>query len=281
MALSWKFRYSSHLGVVDPDAPLFLHSIGNSDPLAHVRYAAQLGFAGIQDNHIKRRPVQLQLALGAELARCGLELTSFVSAVSASGPLCWGRRDTATRAALADEISATLDTAKRVGAKRVVVVAKQAPGVPFETQLRNMADNLRELVPAVEQAGVVLCLESVSTLRVQGLLLRHIADAHAVAKSVGSPAVRLAFDTFHVHTMDGDIVDNYRRVRDLTAVVQLSDCPERFEPGAGEIDFPRFLRMLRDDGFGGPVELENYLSQSGAEGERLALQRLRAIDDAV
>ena len=81
--------------------------------------------------------------------------------------------------------------------------------------------------------------------------------------------------------MDGDLIGNFRRVRDVVEVVQLADSPDRLEPGTGEIHFSNFLRAVRQEGYGGLVELEHNLSQPGAAGEQLALQQLREIDAAI
>ena len=90
--------------------------------------------------------------------------------------------------------------------------------------------------------------------------------------------VQLVFDTFHTQAMDGDLINNFRRVRDRVAVVQIADVPDRFEPGTGEINFVNFLRVLRAEKYAGLVELEYFTSMPGAEGEQQALRALREVD---
>ncbi len=281
MNRGWQLRYAPHLGVRSPDTPLFLNSAGSADPLTQIRYAAEIGFSGIQDNQAKMRPVDMQRRMGEELARLNLSMGCIVSAVAPEGPLPWGSRDRAVRESLRREVRASIETAGRLGGRCIVIVSGIEPLVSAAIQREIMAENLGELAPEVARAGMMLCLEPVAESRVAGLLLRHIADAHALVRAVDSSAVRLVFDTFHVHAMDGNVIKNFYDVRDVVEVVQLADSPDRLEPGCGEIPLRDFLRGLRDAGYSGLVELEHNLSEPGLAGEQLALKRLREIDATI
>jgi hydroxypyruvate isomerase len=276
----WALRYASHLGIRSLESPLFLHAVGSNDPLAQIRHAAELGLAGVQDNYAKLRSVELQERIGKELARLDLDMGSLVSGVAAE-PLLWGSRDDAVRAAVRAEIQASIETARRLGGRCIVVVGRQDPYAPPAFQLANMAANLRDVAPEAQRAGMVLCVEAVAESRFAGLLVRHIGEAYALVCAADSPAVKLVFDTGHIQEMDGDLINNFRRVKDAVQVLQIADCPNRLEPGSGEINFSNFLRAVHEEGYHNLVELEFNLSQPGAAGELLALQRLRQIDAAI
>src|ERR1700739_4105886 len=47
--MSWILRYAPHLGFRSLDTPLFLASVGSTDPMAQIAFIASLGFAGVQD----------------------------------------------------------------------------------------------------------------------------------------------------------------------------------------------------------------------------------------
>ena len=77
----WNLRYAAHLGLRQPDAPLFLASAGSADPVEQIRYVAEIGFAGVFDNFLKIRPAAEQQRIGEALARHGVAMGSFVNSV--------------------------------------------------------------------------------------------------------------------------------------------------------------------------------------------------------
>ena len=279
--MTWKLRYAPHLGIRSLDAPMFRETLDSADPLAQIRHAAALGFAGIADNLAKTRPASMQRQMGAELKRLGLAMGCFSNSVSFQAVSGWGARDAGVLDALQRELAESITTAALLGGRHIVVSSQRDLRVPIGFELANMAANLRELVGLAERSDVVLCLEHTSESRVPGRLLHHLADAWRVVQTVGSAHVQLVFDTFHTQVMDGDLINNFNRVREAVAVVQIADNPGRTEPGTGEINFVNFLRVLARQGFAGLVELEYFASRPGAQGEQDALNDLRAIDESI
>jgi len=280
-ARTWKLRYAPHLAYPNLQHPLFVESAGSADPVDQIKFFADLGFAGIEDNYLNLRPVAEQARIGRALERHGMEMGCFVNMVEPRNPPLWGARDRATRARLLRELRRTIDTARRVGGRFLTTSAGRDPRVPLALELAGMAENLRELVPVAEKAGVIICLESTSETRVPGRLLHHVLDAYGVVKAVDSPAVRLVFDVFHVQVMDGDVLNNLARTWDGIATLQIGDNPGRAEPGTGELNYPNILRFIHKRGYRGLVGLEHLLSRPGLAGERQALELLRGIDDAI
>jgi sugar phosphate isomerase/epimerase len=98
---------------------------------------------------------------------------------------------------------------------------------------------------------------------------------------VGKPAIKVMFDTHHVTAMDGDVLSQFRRVRQHVPVVQIADYPNRTEPGAGEIAFTTFFCELLTSGYDGLVELEFMPAQAGKAGEQAMLAALMKINEAL
>src|SRR3546814_15852775 len=73
----WKLRYAPNLGLNSTDTPLFRHLVGSLDPIDHIAFAYEQGFAGIEDNFLKLRPEADQRRIGLELASRGLEMGCF------------------------------------------------------------------------------------------------------------------------------------------------------------------------------------------------------------
>jgi hydroxypyruvate isomerase len=275
----WAMRYAPHLGYRPPFQPLFAHSVGSEDPVAQVQFAADRGFAGVQYAAARSRSVEEQNTVGEALARHGLEAgcvlyTRFDQLRNTS----WGVESDDARSWTANEMRAAIDTAKRVGARRIAVVAAADPQEPIALQRAAMVTHLRFVGDLAAQANMTVCVEALSSTSIPGMLLQRVLDAYAVVKSANHPAIRLIFDTSHVQIMDGDLLFHLEQTWDMVEVVQLADNPGRLEPGSGEINFEAVLQMLARRGYAGLVELEHGWSTSSLESERRGLATLRRLD---
>jgi hydroxypyruvate isomerase len=280
--MAWKLRYASHLGYRSADTPLFRESVGSLDPEAHVAFAAELGFAGVQYALARVRPMAEQERVGRAISRHNMETGCIVYAArdKFTAPL-WGNPLAEVRDVLSAELRAAFETAKRVQSKFVAVLSGANPKRPLDEQRAAMTDNLRWAASQAERAGVTLLLESINSRNVPNMLLHHIGDARDMVKAVDSPAVQLIFDTGHVQAMDGDLLAHLEACWDVTAIVQIADNPGRLEPGSGEINFATILGYLHRRNFAGLVELEHNWSAPGREVEQRGIDYLRHLDDGL
>jgi hydroxypyruvate isomerase len=273
-------RYASHLGFLSPDKPLFLETLGTPDPVVQIEYAADQGFAGIEDNQLGSRDEAEQVRIGEALARHGLEMGCFVASVNPGNP-SWVRYDESSVEEIDQEIARALETAKRVNGRYLCVAPAADASIPHALQLATLVRHLSRLAGKCERAGAILCIEQTNQFGLPGMLLHHIADAHGVVKAVGSDAVKLLFDFYHVQTMDGNLLVNFTRCQDEIAIVQIADMPRRRELGTGEVHWTNVLRAVRDSGYRGLIEYEVVPSIPGIEGEQQALEALRQVDAAI
>lgn len=278
---TWTMRYAPHLGLRQPDGPLFLHSVGTADPVRQIEHAAALGFAGVQDNFLKIRPVEEQARIGEALRRLGLTMGSFVNSVTHWNAPLWGSPEPGALAHIEAELRESIAAAERVGGRHVTVTSGRDPAVPLRYQHVAMAEKLARLADQAARGGVVLALEATNERFLPGMLVHHVADALAIVRAVDHPAVRLVFDVAHVHAMDGEILPNLRACREHIAVIQAADNPGRTDLGLGEINWVNVLRFVRAQGYTGLIELEHLPAEAGAAGEQALLERLAAIDAAI
>jgi hydroxypyruvate isomerase len=282
IVMAWALRYASHLGYRTSDAPLFRESVGSLDPLAHVAFAAELGFAGVQYALARSRPVAEQEAVVDALARHGLETgcVIYTTRDKLAAPL-WARTDGETRAVLNRELAAGFEAATRVNSRYVAVLSGADPRLPISEQRDAMAEKLRWAAPLAERARITLLLEFISTRSVANLLLHHIEDAHAMVKAVDSPVVRLIFDTGHVQALDGDLLAHLDSCGNVVELVQIADNPRRLEPGAGEINFETIRRELYRRSYRDLVELEHNWSELSRTTEQRGIAYLRRLDELI
>lgn len=277
----WKLRFALPLGFPSIERPHFVETLGTADPVEQIRYMAELGFAGVQDNLLKSRPIDEQTRIGEALARHGLEMGCFLNSRNDASDRRWIVDNAENSAAIMAEIEESIETAKRVNGRNIVLSPRRDLNALPAFQLGTFIDNLRRVADRLEKAGLTMCLEHVNELRMPGLLLRHYADSLAVAKAVNSPAVKVVYDTMHVQAMDGNLIMNLERSMSEIGVVQIADVPGRFEPGTGEINFVNLFRRVRALGYAGLVEMEHFYSVPGKAGEEAALRALREINDLV
>ena len=277
----WKLRFALPLGFPTIDRPHFLETLGTADPVEQIRYMAELGFAGVQDNRLKSRPIAEQTRIGDALAKHGLEMGCFLNSRDDASDRRWIVDSADNSAEIMAEIKESIEVAKRVNGCNIVLSPRRDLNAATVYQFGIFIDNLRRVVEPLEKAGLTLCLEHVNELRLPGLLLRHYADSVAVTQAVNSPAVRIVYDTMHVQAMDGNLITNLERSINDIGVVQIADVPGRFEPGTGEINFVNLFRRLRALGYAGLVEMEHFYSMPGKAGEEAALQALRDINDQI
>jgi hydroxypyruvate isomerase len=273
----FKLRYASHLGIRGTHEPLFAATVGSLDPVDHIAFAAEQGFAGVEDNFFKTRHPAEQSRMGDAFARFGLELGCLLSSVVPNADW-WIRDDTEACAAVDAEIACSIEAAKRGGGRYIVVAPPRNLRIPVPYQMAALIRHMRRLAPLAERERMILCLEMTSEPRLPGQLLHHIADANTVALAVDSPAVKLLLDVFHVQMMDGNILYNLSQVWDNVAIAQIADVPNRTEIGIGEVNWRTVLHYFVDRKFPGLIEYEIFPSKPGIEGEKAALKALCDLD---
>ncbi|MDM0050532.1 TIM barrel protein [Variovorax sp. J22R115] len=279
--MTWNLRYAPHLGYRPPFDPLFCATVGSDDPVAHIEFARDQGFAGVLYAAARARTVDEQHRVGEALARNGLEAGCLLyTTFDKLRTTMWAVDTRNARDAIAAELRLAIDAARRIGAKRLAVLGGSDPERPMAKQHAAFTRNLRFAAEIAASAGVTLCLETLSNKSVPDMLLQHIADAYAIVRAVDHPAVRLIFDTSHVQIMDGDLLANLEATWDAIDIVQFADNPGRTEPGSGEINFESVLRLLHRLQYRGLVELEHGWLRPGTVSERNGLTLLRELDAA-
>ncbi|HEU5476549.1 MAG TPA: sugar phosphate isomerase/epimerase family protein [Gaiellaceae bacterium] len=137
---------------------------------------------------------------------------------------------------------------------------------------RIVVEALREIAREAEHAGVRLALEPFQREGIDDWsIINTLSDAAALIEEVGSDAVGIQFDVWHLWNTP-DLLDEIPRHGHLIAGVHVDDWREptrgwadRVLPGEGAADLPAILGVLEDVGWEGFYDLEIF-SDNGAFG---------------
>jgi sugar phosphate isomerase/epimerase len=120
-----------------------------------------------------------------------------------------------------------------------------------------LVDALGELGGHAAAEGVKLFLEPLN--RYEDHMVNRLADGVSLLEEVGQESVRLGVDTYHMNIEEADLAASLMQAGRWIGHVQVSDS-NRFEPGAGHLDWPLIGATLLAIGYDGTVALESRLS---------------------
>jgi hydroxypyruvate isomerase len=277
--MSWNLRYASHLGYRSAEQPLFRATVGGLQVEDHIALSARLGFAGVQYALAVSRPGEEHGRVAEALATASLEAGCVLYApMEVCRSALWSRPHREVGGAIEQQLRTAIDVAASVHSRYIVVLTGADPDVPAQVQREHFVQNLTAVASLAASENVLLCLETIAPSSIPNMLLQHIEDAHAIVREINNPAIRLIFDTAHVHAVDGNVLQHLERCLPDISLVQFADSPGRLEPGAGTIDFRSVVDLLKDHRYRGLVELEHGWSEPTAECEAAGIRRLHEWD---
>ncbi len=266
----FKLNYAPHDG-------MFKNHAG-SDFVDQIKFMADQGFKGIEDNGLLGRPVAEQERIGKTLAQLGMTMGVFVI----DGGDNWKTSLTTGKQEFKDNFIKTcklsVEAAKRVNAKWATVV----PGfferrMPIGIQTANVVDALRRGAEILEPAGLIMVLEPLSDT--PELFLRFSDQTYEICKAVKSPSCKILFDIYHMQRNEGNIINNINSCWDEIAYFQIGDNPGRNEPTTGEINYKNIFKYVYDKGYRGIMGMEHGNAKPGKEGELALIQAYRESDN--
>jgi len=135
-----------------------------------------------------------------------------------------------------------------------------------------LLDALGRLGEHAEKEGVELFLEPLN--RYEDYLVNTLAQAADLIQEVGSPAVRIVADTYHMNIEEADPATALLAVAPHIGHLQASDS-NRLEPGAGHIDWALFGATVNAIGYDRSIAIESRLSGDAADVLPLVAPMLR------
>lgn len=119
-----------------------------------------------------------------------------------------------------------------------------------EAGLDVCAETLSRLAPEAENAGVTLALELLnSKVDHPGYEADSTSWGLRLCEKVGSPAVKILYDIYHLHIMEGDVLRSIREHHAEFAHYHTAGHPGRGQPDASqEMNYPAIYRAIAATG---------------------------------
>ena len=234
-------RFAANLSMMFNEVPF----------LERFQAAADAGFRGVEFLFPYEHPKEV---VAEKLRAAKLENVLFNLP---PGDFAKGERGLASLPGREEEFRAAVDTAlsyaKELGTLRLHAMAGLRQGGADRAVY---VKNLHYAASKCESAGLTLLIEPINTRDIPGYFLNTQADAAAICEEVGSPALKIQMDLYHLQIVEGDIEMKLRKYFSRCGHVQIAGVPERHEPDQGEVNYPHLFRVLDELGYAGWVGCE-------------------------
>ena len=156
---------------------------------------------------------------------------------------------------IVNELERLLDQAVEWEIPILICFSGNREGLDDNSGLRQCAKTLSRIAPRAEAAGVVLAMELLNS-RVDhpDYQFDHLSWGARVCEEVGSPAVKILSDLYHMQIMEGDIIRRVRQSAKHIAHYHTAGNPGRGEPDdSQEMNYPAIYRAISASGYSGVI----------------------------
>lgn len=194
-----------------------------------------------------------------ELLKCGLECRSICAATGPGRDL---RGSITDQKATISYIKELIDIAVILGSKIVVGPMYSSVGrANLETkedkvvQRELVVSNLRLLAAYASEKQVLLCLEPLN--RYETDFMNTCEQALQVIEEVGSAALRVHLDTFHMNLEEKDPAKAIKLANENLGLLHASGS-DRGTPGGDQINWQRIFDALKEIDYQGDIVIESF-----------------------
>ena len=268
----YNLNYAPHFG-------MFKNHAG-SDIFNQLEFIKDQGFTAFEDNGMKNRDAKTQEKIGNFLSNNNMKMGVFVA-----HKIYWNEPNLASgdlnkRSEFLNDISNSIEVAKRVNAKWMTVV----PGhldlrKDMNYQTQNVIETLKQASEILEKHDLTMVLEPLNFRDHPGLFLTESPQAFQICKAVNSKSCKILFDIYHQQIQEGNLIPNIEASWNEIAYFQIGDNPGRNEPTTGEINYKNIFKYIYDKGFNGVLGMEHGNSLKGLEGELKLINSYKKVDN--
>jgi hydroxypyruvate isomerase len=169
-----------------------------------------------------------------------------------------GFNDPSKHAMLLRELEETIPLAARATVPNVIAMFGNRRGRSDAEGIKNCIAGLRRIAPLAEQHRITVCVELLnSKVDHHDYMGDHTAFGVEVIKGIGSPAVKLLYDIYHMQIMEGDVIRTIRDNLQFIAHFHTGGVPGRHElDDTQELNWRAVAMAIADAGFTGFVAHE-------------------------
>ncbi|WP_435010273.1 TIM barrel protein [Tundrisphaera lichenicola] len=237
---------------------------------------ASLGYQGIELSASHPPPYSVR-EIAALVEKHHLPVVSFLTGWSYPNEgLCLSSPDPTNRDRAVHRL---VEYVEQAAALKALIVVGLMQGLRSdepddETAKNRIADSLRRVAQQAEKVGGSVVIEPVNHLQVG--FNNSVAEALAIADRVGSPALGVMLDTFHMHIEERSVVGAIRLHAAQARHVHL--CETTGGPfGSGALDFRGVLSALDESGYDRVVSIKVYRQLGWEEAARSSAEYLRGL----
>lgn len=227
--------------------------------------SAELGYQGLEIAPFTLAPRITDVSAGrrkqlrAEAEKAGLRIIGLHWLLAKTQGLHLNSADESVRQATADYLIELIRCCRDLGGDLMVFGSPAQRRVPDGASLEQATDwaldTFRRTIPALEEAGVTLCLEPLSPPEAD--FLNTAAEGLAMLRQLNHPRFKLHLDVKAMSTDEAPAPELIRRhVKDM-AHFHAND-PNKRGPGFGDTDFVPIFRALKASGYAGWVSVEVF-----------------------
>lgn len=268
----YNLNYAPHFG-------MFKNHAG-SDIFNQLEFIKDQGFKAFEDNGMKNRDAKTQEKIGNFLSNYNIKMGVFVA-----HKIYWNEPNLASgdlnkRSEFLNDISTSVEVAKRVNAKWMTVV----PGhldlrKDMNYQTQNVIETLKQASEILEKHDLTMVLEPLNFRDHPGLFLTESPQAFQICKAVNSKSCKILFDIYHQQIQEGNLIPNIEASWNEIAYFQIGDNPGRNEPTTGEINYKNIFKYIYERGYNGILGMEHGNSIKGIDGEVKLINSYKQVDN--
>ena len=155
--------------------------------------------------------------------------------------------------------------AAELGVPNLISLSGNRAGMDDETGLKNCIAALKRVAKIAEKYNVNIMLELLNAKDHRDYMADSTDWGIDLVKGVGSERVKLLYDIYHMHRMEGDVIHNIRRAYDCIGHFHTAGAPGRNDlDDQQELYYPAIMRAIKALGYKGFVAHE-FIPKKGVE----------------
>ncbi|MGL4593961.1 MAG: hydroxypyruvate isomerase family protein [Thermoguttaceae bacterium] len=145
-------------------------------------------------------------------------------------------------------------------------------GISEEEGAENCIVGLKRLMPTAEKHGVNIVMELLNSKGHKDYQADTTPWAAEMVRKVGSDRLKLLFDIYHMQRMEGDLIENIRKYKDVIGHYHTGGNPGRNDiDDSQEIYYPAVIKAIKETGYKGFVAHE-FMPRKGIDSLKKAIQ---------